>query len=946
MHHGFKRCDMTKTFTLLLLILVYLNVSAQDSMVKGRLLDKDGNPLPGVNVVIKGTQTGTVTDLNGYYQIRARAGAILVFSFVGMTIREVLVTPGMMQDEPLLPLYSPAEEEVLATFLPKQRDTLGVAVLRDSTARYKIRGKLVPRQIASFKETGPDEILIKSIRDPMLSEEIKFQFTTDFSVMRVNRMPLLQNTYTQGLPMNGTPVWAGPDSRTPFSWGPDISLLEFEPVPYPWDKNGPLMFRSGTGSPAQAYENSSFLQTASAFGNELVVSVPSGLFGNFTATLSHNREEYIIPGSDRQHIQTMVKASRLQSGALEFGGNLLYRRTEGSLWPHGASLARVMAGILTSPVSFDLTNGLSSYRAARSSESYLFADGSERNFSPDFNNPFGLIQELPDHDRQQELMGRIGVMFDHSPAERNHSVWGNLTLFGDFSSLTSVFGLPEFYRLPGRQTKRDDDQLHAGSELTTGYNYRNQNLQWEITGKYLPGVHKLWLDRTDLFEDSMEPDSSARQDQTVSRMQHEIILKTTLEYDWVQLTLANQFYMSSTAPSAYTFLPQLGLELDLGKLINSYTFNRLNVFYHFSLNVREGALLQTEWARASLNKPVDRFQDVYESDEVFFHPGLTPEIHTDSEWGFSGDIYPFIASVRMYHERITDFIVYDPFQSSLINAGEEIRKGVEMQLDYHSRYYSRLTAGITFAAWDAQVRSLRTEYQIPLAGFDAVTAQLAEDSPTGALFGHTYKRNEAGRLIIGADGFPIEDQHLKRLANPIPDWQMGMHSSLQLNKLTFRLALLGQRGGNKWNGTRAYLDYLGKSLETGELRYTSQYVFDGVMENGQPNITPVSYYDPSQPLNENRWVRYGPDGVAEDYIEDTSWLRIQEISIRYSLNNLSLGYLDEIDLIASAENILLYSAYNGVDPESALFGYEPGAALDLFNVPSTFRFMAKVIIKF
>src|SRR5690606_16205047 len=52
----------------------------------------DGSAIPGVNVLIKGTQTGTVSDVHGYYSIQVDAeGSVLVFSFVGYETIEVRV---------------------------------------------------------------------------------------------------------------------------------------------------------------------------------------------------------------------------------------------------------------------------------------------------------------------------------------------------------------------------------------------------------------------------------------------------------------------------------------------------------------------------------------------------------------------------------------------------------------------------------------------------------------------------------------------------------------------------------------------------------------------------------------------------------------------------------------------------------------------------------------
>jgi TonB-linked SusC/RagA family outer membrane protein len=57
---------------------------AQEKTVSGVVSDASG-PLPGANVVVQGSKTGTQTDVDGKYSIKAKAGDVLVFSFVGMT---------------------------------------------------------------------------------------------------------------------------------------------------------------------------------------------------------------------------------------------------------------------------------------------------------------------------------------------------------------------------------------------------------------------------------------------------------------------------------------------------------------------------------------------------------------------------------------------------------------------------------------------------------------------------------------------------------------------------------------------------------------------------------------------------------------------------------------------------------------------------------------------
>jgi TonB-linked SusC/RagA family outer membrane protein len=59
--------------------------------VVGQVSDNEGNPLPGVNITIKGTTSGTITNLDGEYSIPIPENATLVFSFVGMKTQEIAV---------------------------------------------------------------------------------------------------------------------------------------------------------------------------------------------------------------------------------------------------------------------------------------------------------------------------------------------------------------------------------------------------------------------------------------------------------------------------------------------------------------------------------------------------------------------------------------------------------------------------------------------------------------------------------------------------------------------------------------------------------------------------------------------------------------------------------------------------------------------------------------
>ena len=74
------------------LILLSLLVTGQNLTITGTVLSgEDQQPLIGVNVVVVGTQDGTITDFNGVYTVSAPADAVLQFSYTGFVTQDVNV---------------------------------------------------------------------------------------------------------------------------------------------------------------------------------------------------------------------------------------------------------------------------------------------------------------------------------------------------------------------------------------------------------------------------------------------------------------------------------------------------------------------------------------------------------------------------------------------------------------------------------------------------------------------------------------------------------------------------------------------------------------------------------------------------------------------------------------------------------------------------------------
>src|SRR5436190_2011999 len=106
-------------------------VWAQERTISGKVTSaEDGSALPGVNVVLKGTTSGTVTDVNGEFKLNAPAsGGILVISFIGLATQEVAIGDRNVIDVQLAADVKQLSEVVVTALgIEKSAKSLGYSV--------------------------------------------------------------------------------------------------------------------------------------------------------------------------------------------------------------------------------------------------------------------------------------------------------------------------------------------------------------------------------------------------------------------------------------------------------------------------------------------------------------------------------------------------------------------------------------------------------------------------------------------------------------------------------------------------------------------------------------------------------------------------------------------------------------------------------------------------
>jgi len=133
------RTKLNGLLTLFLALVVQISF-AQEKTVSGTVTDQDGLPLPGVNIVVEGTTTGTQTDFDGNYAISASTGQTLLFTYIGQKAVRQAVGAGntvnvQMEED------AQALEEVVVTAQGIKREKKALGYATTSVGADQLEGR-------------------------------------------------------------------------------------------------------------------------------------------------------------------------------------------------------------------------------------------------------------------------------------------------------------------------------------------------------------------------------------------------------------------------------------------------------------------------------------------------------------------------------------------------------------------------------------------------------------------------------------------------------------------------------------------------------------------------------------------------------------------------------------------------------------------------------------
>lgn len=809
---------------------------------------------------------------------------------------------------------------------------------------------------------------------PTVSVSSSLQFS------EVNQLPALQSEFAQGRPVGGVATYRGPETREGFSWGPRLSALEYDgDTSYPFDRNGRLVPQgTGNGQPANAYDQYDFFVTGVL--NEQSVSVRGGseAIKYFVSGAKLNQtgtspvEEF-----NRRSFRGDITANLTDNFEISASGNFV--TSGGRRVQRGSNVSGIMLGLARTTPSFDNGNGLTGREAARTPSVYELPDGTQRSYRAGvYDNPYWTVAKNPSTDDVKRFIGRLS--FEYKPL--------------DWATIRGTYGYDQYSDIrkagvdinsaANPQGQVFDDNIFNEDINTQLLLLINKDINEDITFDGIlgyDGFRTESLFRNTLGNNMTIPGffnvsntASQAVAESVGRKQLDGILSElkfgfyntffltgALRNDWSStLPEDNNDFQSYSVGGTFVFTELWKNDfMNYGKLRGSYgkTGNDAPIFS--TLTYYNAAAAGGDGFIDANQFPI--FSTVaFERSSQLGNPNIRPEVTKEFEVG--AEFRFFQSRLRLdvaYFDKETEdqIISIDQpavtgFTSRIINAGVISNKGWEAVVSGSPVQTENFNWNIdvNWTTFENIVEELAENVEsITLAGFTSTSSRVIAGEPYGAIFGSRFARNDAGQVLVGDDGFPIVDPQDGIVGDPTPDWIMGVRNTFSYKNFSVSALLDVRQGGDVWCGTCGIIDYFGTSQATGEQREITDFVFDGVNANtGQTNTTQVALADPANGLGANRWVRYGFGGVSEDYIFDSSWVRLREASLSYALPSglLDTSFLTSGSITLSGRNLFLITDYPGIDPETNLTGASNGIGLDYFNQPNTKSYSLTVKVNF
>ncbi|WP_207421655.1 SusC/RagA family TonB-linked outer membrane protein [Desertivirga brevis] len=785
-----------------------------------------------------------------------------------------------------------------------------------------------PAAAALYGQAAGNGAIIYTTKRGKARKGVGITFSSSVELQNVNKLPELQERYGQGA--NGAFA-----NTTPNSWGPDLLATGA-----PTFDNLDAFFKTGT-----SYNNNISLNG----GNEKTT---------FRLSFGSTNMEGIIPNSKFDRYSLRLTGDSELSSRIKVGGTVNFTSSIANRSQNGSNLSGVMLPLLRMPIGFDINN-------------YQNPDGTNNNYFANYDNPLFSSYRNPYKDETNRVFGnvygdaKISDVFTLS-LKVGSDAYGTL---GDqiyaFSSRGNDYGDGS-----GQVNRTNVTFRNLYSDLLLKFDKKFGNNNFRVSGLLGGNINysqfqssfqrgrNISIPNFYNFSNFSELYVSNRDNYQRSRA---LLADVTLDYkNLLFLTLTGRNEWSSTfgKNSDGFFYPKADLSYVFSHLLKNrdiVSYGKVRFAYS---NVGISPSVYADRTYYSTPTIADGMtngfsfpyfgQTGFAISNVISGFGLVPERNIGKEAGLEMKFLNERIGLDLtyYNQTSKDLLLSQPVASSsgfaykYNNIGKIRNQGLEIGLsgDVIKTKDFNWNAVVNWSKNKNEVLELApgvTELQVG-SGFSDPQSFAIVGKPFGVFYMSKFQRDESGNLLISpSSGLPLKEATQSEVGNPLPDWLMNINNTFSYKNVSFSFLWDIRKGGDIWNGTWQNLNFRGRTKESEARDQT--YIIPGVYASGanagQPNTTQLTGFQ--------YFSNYlGGGGQSNELsVQDGSWVRLRSVNLSYRFNApkiLSRASVQYVELGANLRNVLLFTDYKGVDPETSLTGSDQNlSGLDYFNNPST-----------
>ena len=843
-------------------------------------------------------------------------------------------------------------------------------------------------------------VIVIKTKSGNYNQKLKVNLRSTYSFDEINAVYPQQTVFGQG--DNGIYSSTARDS-----WGDKISERSGgqdelnTSGSYYLDQDGSVYYPILNKNSQTLFNDSNFdkiFGNGSFFENNISLSAGNETSSIYASISDFDQEGIIKNNSDYRRTTARLNARHSLTENLRIKASVAYTKSVSNRIARGATSSGLMLGLLRTPVDFDISGYRGDYYANADSapisnrhRSYRRPLGSSGN--PVYNNPLWSINE------QENLVDvdRFVTSFDLTANPIN---WLSLTArvgYDSFAELQQQFFTPGSatgdYRsgLFGKQLARNSifnmDYIARASasinknisgSILVGYNFNHRELITD--GSQIIN----FIQFTDVASNLRDIDNALPENRSVQSTFGEE--RTTGIYSSLKLDLYNQVFVNATlrAETASTFGNSSNNTFYFPSVSTAWQFTKgrdLGIISFGKLRASYGEVgVQPQRYNTSNNYISPNFNDQTGGSlagELYgngaFIPSssrgssaLKPERKSETEVGidlrFLENRLSF--SITHYQNKTVDMLLDFPIANSrgvtslYTNGAEMENEGIEIDLNYTFLKSDDWTwdIGTIYSENKNMVTKLDSSLNINLGGLSSASSRALEGYPLGVIVGGRTLRDDSGMIIFDDNGFPEQDPTTGVIADPNPDWQGSIFSTLKYKNFSLSTLFETYQGADILAGTKAVMLDLGLWQSTATETTTNQNLLDyngDVILAGTTFRGDVYNFGAGPVARTESWYNgdggFFGGGNDELFVEDGSWTRLREVTFSYLLEypwlKNKLG-LTSVEFSMTGRNLLLWTNFEGNDPDTNLEGISVARGIDYFNNPSTKSYVFTVDINF